>query len=188
MPNSTNELIKLIDAICVGWDNATYWPVFENGILIRTFCNCFVAEVARVVGCKDFIDPISLLPLMADDMIKVMAGSEDWQEFTVDITKPVDMAMALSSIQMWANKGYFTVAGATSTTLQSDHGHVNVIRPGNMVSSGKWGQVPVCANVGKENFIGRAKSGVMKNEPVGINEAFIEMPRFFAWKGIAPSA
>lgn len=183
MPNDTNNLIRLFDAICVGWDNPDYWPVFENGELKTTYCNLFVCEVAKVVGCNDFFDPLTEKPVMADDMIRIMSGLDTWQEIRVAGLPPPAMAVALKSVQMWANQGYLTVAAASSASLGSAHAHICVIRPGVMKSSGKWGQVPVVANCGKEQFIGRAKSGPMKGEPVGVNEAFIQMPKFFSWKG-----
>ncbi len=183
MLSTTNNLIRLIDAICVSWDNPAYYPVLENGVVKTTYCNYFINDVARRVGCDDFLDPITNDPLMADDILRVMEGSDEWQELRVAGLPPDAMAISLQSVQMWANQGYFTIAGQTGAVLGSGHGHVCVVRPGNMATSGKWGRVPVVANVGKELFIGRAKSGPMKGEPVGVNEAFIQMPRFFSWKG-----
>lgn len=183
MPNDTNNLIRLIDAICVAWDNPSYYPEFENGVLKKTWCNYFVAEVAKEVGCNDFFDPVTQHPMMADDIIRVMDGSDSWQEIRVAGLDPGQMAIALKAVQMWANQGYFTIAAASSASLGSAHAHVCVVRPGQMKTSGKWGAVPSVANCGKEQFIGRAKSGPMKGEPVGVNEAFIQMPKFFSWKG-----
>lgn len=183
MPNDTNNLIRLIDAICVAWDNPTYYPELDNGVLVKTHCNQFVCEVAHAVGCEDFFDSITHQPMMADDIIQMMAGSDRWAELRVAGLAPDEMTKNLKWVQMWANQGYLTIAGATGQALGSAHGHVAVIRPGIMKSSGKWGECPVVANVGKEMFIGRAKSGVMKGEPVGLNEAFIQMPRFWSFKG-----
>lgn len=183
MPHATNNLVQLIDAICVAWDNPDYYPEFENGELKTTYCNYFVADVAKAVGCDDFIDPVTGNPLLADEMIRFMAGSDHWQELRVAGLAPDAMAVGLRSVQMWANQGYFTVAAASAASLGSKHAHICVVRPGVVKTSGKWGEVPVVANCGKEQFIGRAKSGPMKGEPVGVNEAFIQMPRFFSWKG-----
>lgn len=183
MPNDANNLIRLIDAICVAWDNPDYYPEFENGVLKSTKCNYFVCEVAKEVGCNDFFDQITQHPMMADDIIRHMDASDAWQEIRVAGLPPDSMAISLKSVQMWANQGYLTIAAASSAALGSAHAHVCIVRPGKMKTSGKWGSVPVVANVGKENFIGRAKSGVMKGEPVGVNEAFIQMPKFFSWKG-----
>ncbi len=183
MPNEENNIIRLIDAICVAWDNPDYYPEFENGVLKKTHCNSFVNDVAKAVGCNDFFDPVTKQPLVADDIIRTISGSDHWQEMRCAGLAPDLMEIALKSIQMWANQGYLTIAGSTGSVLGSAHGHVTVIRPGIMKSSGKWGSVPVCANVGKEMFIGVAKAGVMKGEPVGINNAFVPMPHFWSWKG-----
>lgn len=183
MPNNANNLIRLIDAICVAWDNPAYYPEFENGVLKKTHCNQFACEVAHSVGCEDFFDPITKSPMMADEIIRFVSGSDNWQEIRVAGLAPDQMAIALRAVQMWANQGYLTIASATSATMGASHGHLCIVRPGVMKESGKWGQIPVVANIGKENFIGRAKSGVMKDQPVGLNEAFIQMPRFFSWKG-----
>lgn len=184
MSTLTNNVIQLIDAICVSWDNPAYYPEFENGILKITHCNSFVNDVAKSMGCNDFHDPVTREALIADEIIRVMSSSDQWQEIRVAGLTPDQMTIALRSVQVWANQGYLTIAGATGAALGAVHGHVAVIRPGVMKTSGKWGDVPCTANCGKENFIGRAKSGVMKGEPVGINEAFIQMPKFFSWKGL----
>lgn len=187
MPNEVNNLIRLIDAICVAWDNQNYYPEFENGVLVSTHCNQFVCEVAHGVGCEDFFHPITHQPMIADDIIQKMTEfskpNGPWTEIKVAGYDPQSMANQLRSIQIWANQGFLTIAGATASDLKSAHGHVCIVRPGNLKSSGKWGDVPVVANVGKEMFIGRAKSGPMKGEPVGVNEAFIQLPRFWSWKG-----
>lgn len=183
MANEVNNLIRLMDAICVSWDNPSYYPEYENGVLKVTHCNAFVNDVAQAVGCDDFYDPLTHEALMADDIIQRMSGSDRWQELRVAGLPPDAQRIALSSVQMWANQGYLTIAGMSSAALGSAHAHVCIVRPGKMKTSGKWGEVPVVANVGKENFIGRGKSGPMKGEPVGVNEAFIQMPRFFSFKG-----
>ena len=183
MPNDTNNLIRLIDAICVAWDNPAYYPEFENGVLKTTWCNYFVCEVAKGTGCEDFFDPTTHQPMMADDIIRVMSASDMWQEIRVAGLDPGQMAIALKSVQVWANQGYLTIAGASSASLGTAHAHVAIIRPGIMKDSGKWGKTPCAANVGKENFVGRAKSGPLKGEPCGLNQAFVQMPRFWAYKG-----
>lgn len=183
MPNVGNNLVRLVDAICTSWDNPDYAPLFENGIAVKTFCNYFINDVATKVGCRDFYDEGTKQPVMADDMVRIMSGSDNWQELRCAGLAPDAMVVALRSIQMWANQGYLTIAGASGAMLGAKHGHVCIIRPGIMKSSGKWGDVPVVANIGKENFIGMGKSGPMKGEPVGVNEAFIQLPRFFSWKG-----
>lgn len=181
-PTERRRIITLFDAICVGWDNPRYYPEFENGTLVKTHCNAFIDDVASAVGCFDFHDQNTKEPLLADDIMAVLinADPERWVELKVhEDSKTNDFEV----IQVWANQGFLTIAGATSSMLKAAHGHVCIIRPGQMKYSGKWGLCPVVANVGKEMFIGRAKGGVMKGEPVGINEAFISLPRFFSFKG-----
>lgn len=184
MPNLS--LIKLIDALCVAWDNPSYTPVYENGALQTTYCNLFVAEVAKVMGCNDFFDPIQQRNKTADeiaDWLQTEPGLVHWQEMRCVGLPSDQMTMALFSIQAWANQGYLTIAIASSKALNSQHGHICLIRPGVLKSSGKWGDVPCVANIGRENFIGRGQSGPMKGQPVGVNEAFQNMPRFYSWKG-----
>lgn len=178
--NDPSTLIRLFDAIVVAYDNPAYYPVFENGELKETFCNRFVNDVTQAMGYDDFIDPMTKQAIMADDIIYVMTNSSRWQEIRCSVSDPEGMKLAMHTVQVWANQGYLTIAGATGATLGSMHGHVCIIRPGVMKPSGKWGDVPVVANCGKENFIGRAKSGVMKGDPVGVNEAFVQLPRFFS--------
>lgn len=181
--SEVDHLIKLMDAICVAWDNPDYYPEFENGVLKVTHCNQFVNDVAKAVGCNDFFDPVTHDPLMADDIIRVVSGSSRWAELRVAGLPQAELPAALWRVQVWANQGYLTLAGASGSALGAIHGHVCIIRPGKMRVSGKWGEVPAVANVGKENFIGRAKTGPMKGEPVGINQAFIQLPHFWSWKG-----
>jgi hypothetical protein len=184
MSHSTEDLIKLIDAICVAFDNPDYLPEYDDkGVLLKTHCNRFVNSVAMEMGCYDLCEPITKTAYLADDMIRVIDRSDNWQEMRCAGLLPDQMPVALRSIQAWANMGYLMVAAASSTALGGSHGHICIVRPGRMRLSGKWGQVPVVANVGRENFIGRAKLGPMKGEPVGVNEAFVSMPRFYCWKG-----
>lgn len=181
-------LIQLIDAICVGYDNPDYWPVFENGVLKTTFCNKFVNDVAQAVGCHDFIDLITHDVLNADDIIRVMESSPNWVKLQIHDAPQDIRENDLKSVQVWANQGFLTIAALRGSILGAEHGHVCIVRPGIMKTSGKWGEVPVVANVGKEMFIGRAKAGVMKGEPVGVNESFVPMPKFYSWQGNEPKA
>lgn len=181
--HNPSAVINIIDAICVGWDNPDYWPVFENGVLKTTYCNKFVNDVAQAVGCTDFVDKMTKEALMADDIIRVMESSPSWVKLEIH-DEPQDVRENdLRSVQVWANQGFLTIAGLSASALGAAHGHICVIRPGSMKSSGKWGEVPVVANVGKEMFIGRGKAGVMKGKPVGVNESFVPMPKFYSWRG-----
>lgn len=179
MPDQS-VIIQLIDAICVAWDNPDYYPVFENGVLKTTFCNRFVNDVALAMGYTGFQDHVTKQALTADNIMHVLETDPRWQEIRCAGLPPDQREMALRSIQTWANQGYLTLAGLSSAVLASAHGHVCCVRPGLLRSSGKWGDIPSVANVGRENFIGRAKSGVMRGLPVGVNESFIQMPKFYS--------
>lgn len=178
------NLIKLIDAICVAWDNPAYYPEFDaNGKAIKTHCNRFVNAVAKSIGCNDLHDPETGAPYLADQMIEIISNSSNWHEMRCAGLPEDLMKNALRIIQLSANQGSLLVAAASSASLGAAHGHICIVRPGLMKTSGKWGDIPVVANCGRENFIGRAKTGPMKGEPVGINQAFVSMPRFYCWKG-----
>lgn len=93
--------------------------------------------------------------LLANQMIDLMATSDAWTETPIE------------KCQFLANQGTLVIAG-----LKDDpHGHVNVICPGKEKTSGRWSLVPSCANVGKDIFIGK-----------GINWAFSDLPKFYAWR------
>lgn len=187
------DFAKYVDAICAAYDNTDYTPVFDNGKLIKTFCNYAVNEVARAMGCDDFIEPNTSetpLPMDADDICDFLNNNSDsdsqspkpWLEIKIDPTQPDNTKIQMGTIQTWATKGYLTVACAKASELKQDHGHICVVRPGLLKMSGKWGAVPSVMNVGGENFISLGRSGVMKGRPVGVNEAFQILPRFFVWK------
>lgn len=93
--------------------------------------------------------------LLANQMIDLMEKDGAWSK--VDMTQ----------CQVLANAGSLVIAGLKA----EPHGHVNVICPGREKTSGRWGQVPSCANVGKDVFIGK-----------GINWAFSDSPTFYVWR------
>jgi len=93
--------------------------------------------------------------MLANDMIDLMAKSDQWTE------------VQMEKCQFLANQGSLVVAGLKDLP----HGHVNIICPGKEKTSSRWGMVPSCANVGKDVFIGR-----------GINWAFSDLPKFYAWR------
>lgn len=169
--------IRLIDAICTTYDNLNYRPIYENGKLQTTFCNMACNEIAQAMGCQD------LKGLSADEIYSYFTGHpDDWMELRAIGLQGDDLDIAFAGIQSYANMGALVFAVATSIELGQDHGHICVIRPGTRKSSGKWGNVPACMNIGAECYIGLGQSGVMKGEPVGINEAFRPLPHFFLWK------
>lgn len=138
------DALTLLDAIHAAYSHPEYAP--KEGV---THCNQFVNEVCTTMGFKE------LDGKMANDIVAILSKHPQWSEITID------------RCQELANGGSLIVAG-----LQEDaHGHVNVICPGKEKSSGRWGQVPSVANIGKENFIGK-----------GVNWAFSSTPRFWVWR------
>lgn len=181
----------LIDAILTAYDNPFYKPVFREGKIVETFCNIAANEIAQKMGCDDLFDHEHKRERTADEIYDFMASHSDsknpgtfsWQEIQCATLQPEFRDVAFSAIQFQANSGNLIFAVQSSYNMGSEHGHICVIRPGVMKNSGKWGKIPACMNIGGENFIALAQNGVMKGLPVGVNEAFIQLPRFFAWKG-----
>jgi hypothetical protein len=138
------DWLKLLDSIHLAYNHPEYTP--KDGV---THCNQFVNEVCESLGYK------SLDGKLANDICDILANDPTWSEITMD------------KCQDLANGGSLIIAGIK----ESGHGHVNVICPGKKKTSGRWGEVPTCANVGKENFIGK-----------GINWAFSDMPKFWVWR------
>lgn len=99
-----------------------------------------------------------------------MGASPDWS--------PVPFENA----QNLANQGSLVIAGLSGEDLGNGHGHVVVIRPGRQCQSGKWGLTPRCLNIGKTDFIARAQSGPLIMMPVGLNDAFIPLPKIYVWR------
>lgn len=154
------DLISLIDSICDTYDRPDLAPKTDG----TTFCNVAVSAVATAMGCGQ------LAGKTADQMIAFLTTSPDWSE--IPFEKAQDMA----------NQGSLLIAGLDSKALKQGHGHVVVIRPGKPTYSGKWGPTPRCLNVGAENFLARAKRGPLTNQPCGINQAFVDKPKFWAWR------
>lgn len=138
------DRLQLLDSIHLAFSRPEYQP--SNGI---THCNQFVTEVSEGCGFK------GLSGLLANQIIDLISEHEQWSDC------PIEKAQDL------ANEGTLILA-----CLKADpHGHVNVICPGKMKTSGRWGNVPSVANVGKENFIGK-----------GLSWAFSDMPKLYAWR------
>lgn len=138
------DRLQLLDSIHLAFSRPEYVP--RDGI---TYCNQFVNEVATGCGFKGFAG------LMANQIVDLISNNDQWSEVSVD--KAQDLA----------NEGTLIVAGIKA----EGHGHVNVICPGKQKTSGRWGNVPSVANVGKENFIGK-----------GLSWAFSDMPKLYAWR------
>lgn len=145
------NLPQLLAACYDGINNPDLRPQKDaNGNVIRTFCNIFVDSVAQEMGCHDFMGK------MANEMIDVMSRSVNWT------LCPIEDA------QSRANLGSLLIA----TEEAQPHGHVCVIVPGIKVRSIHWSMaVPLCANVGKDVFIGK-----------GLSFAFREVPKIWLWR------
>lgn len=138
------DRLTLLDAIHLPLNRPEYVP--RDGV---THCNSYVNEVCELMGYK------LLGGRLANEIVDALIGDGSWS------------VVAMEKCQDLANEGTLVVAGIRG----SPHGHVNIICPGKEKTSGRWGQVPSCANVGSEIFIGK-----------GINWAYSSMPQFFAWR------
>ncbi len=175
---------ELIDAILVAYDNPAYKPVIKDGKVVTTYCNIAAHEIAHKMGCTDLFDVDKQRVRMADEIYDFMvAHPEKWQEIQCVGLQPDFRDVAFQAIQFQANSGSLIFAVQSSKNLGAGHGHICIIRPGVMKNSGKWGKIPVCMNIGGDNFIALGQKGLMMGLPVGINQAFVQLPRFFAWKG-----
>lgn len=156
------ELTKssIFDAICDNFMlavNNGIWAPKQNSGGLTTYCNYFVYAVCSKMGYKGFWSSDRKGPLMANEMIDLMSKEVDWM-------KEKDGNMG----QYHANIGSLVIAAQKADV----HGHVAVVRPGEMIYSGKWGKlVPRIANVGKDVFIDK-----------GVNFAFAEEPAYFVLK------
>lgn len=154
------DVITLIDAVCDVYDRADFRPNPDGS----THCNQAVQAIAEAMGCKDFGG------MVADQIVDFLSSSSGWDEI------PFEKAQDI------ANNGSLVIAGLKAADLKQSHGHVVVIRPGKPCQSGKWGATPRCVNIGASDFIARAQSGPLSMMPVGLNDAFIPMPKLWVWK------
>lgn len=138
------DSLKLLDAIHLAYSRPEYAP--SPGV---THCNQFVNEVCQYLGFRD------LDGKLANEIVDMLELHPQWSR------------IELERCQDLANGGSLVIAGLK----EQGHGHVNIICPGKLKMSGHWADVPSCANVGKENFIGK-----------GINWAFSQMPLFYVWR------
>lgn len=138
------DLLNLLDSIHFAFNHPEYTPA--EGV---THCNQFVNEVCTIYGFN------RLGGKLANEICEYLAEHPEWGELRMD------------KCQDLANAGSLIVAG-----IKSDpHGHVAIICPGKEKPSGRWGEVPSCASVGKMNTIG-----------LGINWSFSSLPRFWVWR------
>jgi hypothetical protein len=153
-----DQIPRLMDAICENFSlalNSGPWsPKVNEDMTLTTHCNQFVNGVAKSLSYFSFWPSSSVNPMLANEIFAWVWSSSEWTN--------IDGTVA----QSHANTGAFVIA------VQQDepHGHVCVIRPGTMTSSGKWNKmVPKCANVGGTVFLDK-----------GVNYAFGEKePAYF---------
>ena len=125
-----------------------------------THCNQFVDEALhQYLGGS----PIGkeLHGLMANAIVDKLEKDVAWIPFEVE---------EYPKFSGLLEAGHPAIAGI----IETGHGHVNIVIIGQPVSSGHWSLkdcVPQCANVGKENWVGK-----------GLNFAFFEKPRIFIMK------
>jgi hypothetical protein len=143
--NNMKDALNLLDAIHLGFSRPEYRPLGDG----TTHCNQFCSEVAMALGFK------GLEGLLANDIIDLISKNDQWSEL------PIEKAQDL------ANGGSFIIAGLKA----NPHGHVVIVCPGKVKTSGRWGEVPSVANVGKDMFIGK-----------GINWAFSDLPKLWVWR------
>ncbi len=161
-----NSREKLNDAITMGWTKSMPHPYGDGTFSAAsdgiTYCNRFVNLVCEAIGYTKFSRP-GALPILANDMYDLMLSGEDWKE--------VDGKTA----QWYANTGCLVVAAWKNPT--GGHGHVCVVRIGELGSSHNWQseEVPKVANVGRPDLCRIDR---------GANFAFSEMPKYFALKSM----
>lgn len=149
--------IALIDAILDVYDRLDFHPNPDGS----THCNQAVNAVCQALGYQ------KLAGLTADQIVAFLTASDEWSLTSLDKS------------QNLANEGSLLIAGLDSKALSQDHGHVVVIRPGKPVFSGKWGPSPRVLNIGAHDFIARAPNGPLTNQPCGLNEAFVPLPKIW---------
>ena len=115
--------------------------------VIETYCNKFLNAACGWFGWTSFA---GVLANQIHQML--LTDTTHW--------KKLDTKMNYASAMEFAAKGCLVIA---SQPNPSGHGHVNVLVPEPRgIYSNKWGkEVPICANVGGNNFYGK-----------GINWAF----------------
>jgi len=159
------SLGKLMTGILTAYENPKYAPTIVDGKVTVTHCNDAVRDVAGFMDCHDFAG------MNADEIYAFMEAGKGWKE------------VLMRDAQELANEGSLVVAGLPSRVLDEAHGHVCVIRPGEVVWSEHWkSSVPSVMNVGGQNFILRFKTSDGSFIEAGINGAFQIIPKFFAWE------
>ena len=113
------------------------WAKEDN--TIQTYCNLFINDVMLTQDYHGFEGRV------ANTMIDIMEF-EKWKKIESGDWKQ-------DSIVLAARK-------------DDPHGHINILLPGDLIQSGKWNKlVPLCANIGKDNFFGKGINFAFRIEP-----------------------
>lgn len=142
MPSRVEAVAKLMDAILEAWTHCLI-PPYGSGKFTpedgQTDCNGFVDMVARSWGFTGFRREGAKWPMRANEMYDFLTEAQAWHAVSGD------------SAQYYANHGYLAIAAWKNPDPEKS-GHVAVVRPGTLGTSGKWGyhipKVPKVANVG----------------------------------------
>ncbi len=159
-----NRVLKLIDILTEAWSKCLPKPFGDETFMAvgdTTHCNQYVHYVATKMGYTKFQPDGAAGPMMANEICDMLdANTEEWM--------PVGGGVA----QWHANNGALVVA---SWKNFGGHGHVSVVFPGELGTSGNWhtDEVPKMANVGPAD---RSKIGI------GANWCFHDIPKFFVLK------
>lgn len=137
------DIYGLLDIIHEAFSRPEYQP--SGGI---THCNAFTSEVVSNFGFK------ALEGLLANEIIDLLSKNDQWSE------------VPLEKVQDLSNSGTLVILGFRG----EPHGHVCIACPGKTKSSGRWGQVPTVASVGKQNMIR------------GCNWVFSDLPKCWVYR------
>lgn len=151
---SQKNLARLIDSILDSFMNGfpgRGWGPRNTPDGTTTYCNFFVSSVCRAMGYGGFTNNGANAPMLANDMIDFMLDNKNgWMTVSGEVA------------QAHANSGVLVIAGQKS----DGHGHVCMVRPGEMLPSLNWGKkAPRVANIGKDVFIDKSASWAFKTEP-----------------------
>jgi len=116
------------------------WEKVEN--TLTTHCNSFVSGVMNKLNYFAFDGRV------ANTIIDIMEFEKyKWQKIQVSDWNQLDLVIA-------GQKGEI-------------HGHICILIAGEFIESGKWAKkVPLCANIGSDNFYGKGVNFVFRTEPI----------------------
>jgi hypothetical protein len=119
-----------------------------------TFCNLAVNSICFSFGYVGFARPTKEDPdgvVTANIMHDMMSDPKNgW------------IKVKIVAAQNYANTGALVV----SAQKEAGHGHVAVVMPGEMKSSGSWGTLaPIIMNIGKDVFLGLKASWAFQSPP-----------------------